>query len=116
MKKLIFHVKDKKICIMVDCETTDGLPFDVIKNADILIYDGMFDKSEYENKVGWGHSTWQKAVELAKQAEVSHLIITHHDPASRDSKLRAREKKAKELFRNTEFARNGSRLTVHSEA
>lgn len=108
-------VGKRSICFMVDCESNTGLPFDVVKNADILIYDGMLDDSEYEGKIGWGHSTWQKGVELAKKANVGQLIITHHNPDAWDSELRLREKEARKIFKNTEFARNGNKLVFRSE-
>jgi hypothetical protein len=34
--------------------------------------------------VGWGHSTWQEAVKLAKAANVKKLVIFHHDPLHDD--------------------------------
>ncbi|MEO0336727.1 MAG: MBL fold metallo-hydrolase, partial [Pseudomonadota bacterium] len=35
-------------------------------------------------KVGWGHSTWQEAVKLAKAANVKKLVVFHHDPLHDD--------------------------------
>jgi phosphoribosyl 1,2-cyclic phosphodiesterase len=58
-------------------------------NADILIYDATYTDEEYHSlrssKVGWGHSTWQEAVKVAKAANVKQLIIFHHDPLHDDN-------------------------------
>ena len=61
------------------------------RNADILIYDSTYTDDEYHSpkspKIGWGHSTWQEAVKIAKAANVKTLVIFHHDPAHDDEFL-----------------------------
>ena len=104
---LCVYADDKKICIMIDCEERDGLPADVVKYCDLLMYDGMYENEEYEKYVGWGHSTWQEGCRLAQQAQVKKLIISHHDPKKKDSELRELERQAREIFKNTSFARAG---------
>lgn len=59
-----------------------------IKDADLLIHDGQYTQSEYENaKRGWGHSPIEYVVEAAKRAKVKRLAICHHDPLRTDSQL-----------------------------
>ncbi len=73
-------------------------------DADLLIYDGQYTPSEYlgGNGVpchkGWGHSTWEKGVEVALKAGVRRLIITHHDPSHDDAFLQKLEQKAREAL------------------
>jgi phosphoribosyl 1,2-cyclic phosphodiesterase len=62
--------------------------------ADILIYDAQYTPEEYPSKVGWGHSTWQAGVELARAAGVERLVLFHHDPARTDEQLYALERDA----------------------
>ena len=58
------------------------------KDADLLIHDGQYTQSEYENaKRGWGHSPIEYVVEAAKRAKVKRLAICHHDPLRTDSQL-----------------------------
>ena len=71
---------------------SDGLDENVLrlaKDADVMIYDCTYTDSEYHDekasKVGWGHSTWQEAVKLAKAANVKQLLIFHHDPTHTDA-------------------------------
>lgn len=104
------HIGSKKISLMVDFGSLDGPPAELIEGADLLIYDGMYDDGSIAGKEGWGHSTWQSAVNVAARANVGQLIIAHHDPDSWDRELRAREKEAKKIFPNTEFARSGERI------
>ena len=53
-----------------------------------MIYDCTYTDDEYydkkSSKAGWGHSTWQEAVKLAKAANVKQLVIFHHDPTHTD--------------------------------
>ncbi len=51
-----------------------------IDHTDLMIYDANFTQSEYEQKryKGWGHSTWEKAVEFQQKAKVKQLVIFHH--------------------------------------
>ncbi|NJP09936.1 MAG: MBL fold metallo-hydrolase [Leptolyngbyaceae cyanobacterium RU_5_1] len=61
------------------------------RNADVLIYDATYTDDEYyskqSSKVGWGHSTWEEAVKIAKAAGVKTLVIFHHDPLHEDDFL-----------------------------
>lgn len=65
-----------------------------MRNADLAIYDCTFDDSEFEQKRGWGHSTWQEGVRLAKQAEVKQFGVFHHEPERTDAQLADIERKA----------------------
>ena len=110
----VFHVNvaGKNVCIMVDCEDYHCMPEEMIDNCDLLVFDGMYDDSEASEHVGWGHSTWQKAVEAAVKYNVGHLIVTHHNPNAWDSVLFEREELARKMFPNTDFARSGSRFIL----
>lgn len=54
-----------------------------------------------------GQTTWQEGCRLANELGTKKLVITHHDPANCDEKLREMEKKAKELCPVSVFARAG---------
>ena len=56
--------------------------------ADILVYDSQYTKDEMENdKLGWGHSSYEFAIEKAFEAGVKKLLLTHHDPERTDEEL-----------------------------
>lgn len=58
-----------------------------IHDADVLIHDAQFNKLQYREKKGWGHSAWEKVVEVAHEGGVKQLYLMHHDPDSTDEYL-----------------------------
>lgn len=80
--------------------------------ADILIYDAQYTPDEYPAKVGWGHSTWQAGVELARAAAVPQLVLFHHDPNRNDVQLAALEADARAALPGTVAAREGMTLSA----
>jgi phosphoribosyl 1,2-cyclic phosphodiesterase len=75
--------------------------------ADVLIYDAQYTPDEYPGKVGWGHSTWAAAVELARAAGVKTLVLFHHDPRRSDGAVAELEARAREVFPSVMAAREG---------
>lgn len=97
----------------------DHLDQNVLKlahNADVMIYDATYTDEEYHSKatskVGWGHSTWQEAVKVAKAANVKKLVIFHHDPLHNDDFLDRVGEAAAQQFPNTFMAREGLSLQL----
>lgn len=86
------------------------------RHADVLIYDATYTDEEYgsptSSKVGWGHSTWQEAVKIAKAANVKQLVIFHHDPLHNDNFLDQVGEQVAEAFPNGIMAREGLSLQL----
>ena len=57
------------------------------KNVDLLIIDSMYTNADYPSKVGWGHSTIEMNLELAVEANVKNIALSHHDPTRTDDQL-----------------------------
>ena len=58
------------------------------QGADLLIHDTQYTHREYEeSKIGWGHSTFEFAINSAHKAGVKHLLLFHHDPLRTDEQL-----------------------------
>jgi ribonuclease Z len=55
-------------------------------------------------KQGFGHSTMEMAIETAKHANVSQLVLYHLDPSYDDNFIEKLEEKAKGMFTNSLFA------------
>jgi phosphoribosyl 1,2-cyclic phosphodiesterase len=58
-----------------------------IAGADLVIHDAQYLASEYEAKIGWGHSTVEYSVAMACFAGVKRLALTHHDPCRDDGQI-----------------------------
>ncbi len=91
--------------------------------ADVLIYDAQYTPEEYRgdaakgqrSKVGWGHSTYVAAAELAREAGVRELLLFHHDPSHKDDKVLEIEARTQELFERTRAAREGMTVTLEGD-
>ena len=75
--------------------------------ADVLIYDSQYTPEEYKTKLGWGHSTFEEGVKLARDAHVKKLVLYHHDPNQSDTMVRDKERRSKEVFENSLAAYEG---------
>lgn len=60
---------------------------ELAEGADVLIHDAQYSNAELIEKVGWGHSSVEVAVDTAIKAGVKRLILFHHDPAHDDSTI-----------------------------
>lgn len=72
------------------------------ENADLLIHEATFDDELRERADEDGHSTPSQAAEVAKNANVQWLILTHISARYRDSRLMLEH--AKEIFPHTDVA------------
>ena len=89
------------------------------RNADVLIYDSTYSDEEYSDpkspKIGWGHSTWQEAIKVAKAANVKTLVIYHHDPDHNDDYLDRVGEDACASFPGAIMAKEGLVIPVNKE-
>ncbi|NCJ05626.1 MBL fold metallo-hydrolase [Synechococcales cyanobacterium C] len=97
----------------------DGLDLNVLalaQGADVLIYDATYTDAEYQDsyhsKVGWGHSTWQVAIQVAQAAAAERLVLFHHDPLHDDGFLDQVAAAAQAKFASTMVAHEGLTLCL----
>ncbi|WP_018698962.1 MBL fold metallo-hydrolase [Amorphus coralli] len=83
-----------------------------VEGADIMVYDATYRDEEYGRYVGWGHSTWQKAVALADKAGVRHPVMFHHDPCRTDDDLDRIAEQARARHPGAIVARQGLELVA----
>ena len=93
---------------------TDSRPMERIhehaKNADLFICEGMYGEPEKIKKAKqYKHMTFYEAAEMAKQADVKEMWLTHYSP----SLVRPERyiKAAQEIFPRTSLGKDG-RMTV----
>ena len=66
-----------------------------LKGANLVIHDAQYTDAEYRDKVGWGHSSIDYAVDVALAAGVERLVLFHHDPAHDDAMMERMEAMAR---------------------
>ncbi len=62
---------------------------DFCQGASLLVHDAQFDERESAIRKGWGHSSYIRVLDLAREAEVAKLGLFHHDPSHSDSQVDA---------------------------
>lgn len=60
-----------------------------LKGVDLLIHDAMYTPAELDTHRGWGHSSYEEAVELAVEAGARKLVLFHHEPEHDDGAMDA---------------------------
>lgn len=72
------------------------------KNSDILIHESTYQDADKEHAIANCHSTTKEAANIAKEANVKELILTHISTRYSDDEIMKKE--AKEVFENTIIA------------
>jgi phosphoribosyl 1,2-cyclic phosphodiesterase len=110
-----FDHRGRRVCYISDIEHTDPWPDPglsaFVRGSDLVIYDGMFSQTEYDRCRGWGHSTWQKGVELCRASDVKSLAIFHLYPGHDDTYLKAIEAEMQLTMPTAFVARERQALT-----
>jgi ribonuclease Z len=81
----------------------------VAHGADLLVHEGTFGEEESDRARETGHSTARGAAQIAAEAEVSLLALTHLSPRHPAGALRA---EAREVFDNTIVPRDFDRVEL----
>lgn len=107
---------DQSLVLATDVEAgepdSDRSLIELAQGADILIHDAQYLPDEIETYKGWGHSTWEQAVEVAEDAGVDRLVIISHDPERTDEGVDELLAAARRRFANTDAAYAGMQLTL----
>ena len=95
------------------CDTGlfDGL-VDTVRGVDMLCLESTFDHSLRELAAEKGHLTAQQAAQVAAQAEVGRLLLTHFSARYKGDKIELIVREAKSEFENVIFAEDGQTYEV----
>src|SRR2546428_6630645 len=66
-----------------------------MRGADLVIHDAQYTEEEYRDKVGWGHSPLEYAVDVALAAGARRPVLFHHDPQHDDAAMERIESAAR---------------------
>ena len=84
---------------------------DAARGADLLVHEATFGDEESERAVETGHSTAREAAQVARDAGVGTLLLTHFSARySRDAGDLGRE--AREVFAATLVGKDGLEVEV----
>jgi len=98
----------KVFVFCTDIEHGEEIDQNVVRlaeNADLLIHEAQYTSEELKDKKGWGHSSYEQAIQVAEMAGVKQLAITHHDPDHDDEFLTKMEKQCQKRFKDCFLAR-----------
>lgn len=87
-KKVFTFITDNEINPQSGGVTTKSQFSDFIKGSSLFAHDAQYTDIEIAKKRGWGHSTYNEVISLAKSSGCRNLIFTHHDPMRFDSELK----------------------------
>ena len=110
-EKVFVYASDTEHCV-----ERDPTLITFARDADILVYDGMYAPEQYlglwdnVSRESWGHSTWEAAVSIAEAANIKHLILFHH--GNDDSIIEEMQASAREKFPNTTAAYEGLEIEI----
>jgi len=100
----------RKVVLSGDTRPCAGVR-EMAQGADLLVHEATFSHQDLERAKETGHSTAREAAELAAQAEVRHLILTHISPRyTREAPELLAEARA--VFPESAIARDGMEVEV----
>jgi phosphoribosyl 1,2-cyclic phosphodiesterase len=76
----------------VNVEEENGKILSFIQDADIVVHDTQYTDEEYKTHIGWGHASYEYAVEFATNAKAKKVVFYHYDPVNTDKQLKKIEK------------------------
>ena len=106
---------DRSVVFATDVEHAghvDDALVELSSGVDLLVHDAQYTDAEYQSRKGWGHSTVDEAVDVARLAEVGALALFHHDPDRDDVALRRLEAHAQARLPHAFAAREGPPLAL----
>lgn len=118
---LIFKIayKDKIVVYASDKESYlggDKKLANFARNCNLLIHDAQYTTEDYLNsfvpKQGYGHSTYDMAIECKKQTNAEKLVFFHFDPAYNDEKLDTIAQHYKPMGENVQLAYEGMKIDL----
>jgi|GEM_PF-279159 len=102
--------------ITADAENR-AMMVEALRGADLAVVDAQYGRTDY--RPGFGHSAWEDWLDIATQAGVRQLVLSHHDPARSDARLLELDERlaaqANGWFRAL-MAREGLRFTPGKDA
>jgi ribonuclease BN (tRNA processing enzyme) len=82
----------------IESRSTDWISgASIAEGVDLLFHDAQYFEDEYEERIGWGHSSVADAVAFAHAVDARRLLLFHHEPTHADDSLERLEARAQSL-------------------
>jgi phosphoribosyl 1,2-cyclic phosphodiesterase len=84
------YIPDHEPSLGIDITTLDVSwlsGYDLLDGVDVAFHDAQYFDEEYQAHLGWGHSAISHTVTMGRRANVTQLILFHHDPSHTDDDL-----------------------------
>lgn len=105
----------RRVVFATDCSLTE--PFasrlsEFARGCDLLLCDGQFSKTEWEQFPNFGHSSWDMAVRFAQRCGAKRLRIVHHSPFRTDAELDKTAESIRSIDTAFDFAKEGEEIEL----
>ena len=101
--------KGKKISYSGDTKPCEAM-IRLARDSDILIHESTYEAEDYQRAVDNAHSTSVEAAEIAKEAEVKELVLTHISTRyTSDENIKS---EAQKVFKNTKVAKDYMKIDL----
>lgn len=100
----------RSLVYTLDCELAGDMAArlaDFARGCDLLIWDASFTPQDLPARRGWGHSSWEEGLALARSSGVGRVLMTHYAREYDNQRLAEQERLAGE---ECLFAREGMEL------
>lgn len=106
----------RAVAVITDTEHQPGIldpeVLALIEGVELFLYDTTYIEDEMPHRIGYGHSTWQHAIRLARAANAKHVAFIHHSPLRTDAEIDAIDRLAANEFAGAFSAREGQVFDV----
>lgn len=116
---LSFHITDgnKTVVHLLDSETEMATPegyaelVDYCRGADLVVADAAYSGEDYDKYKGWGHSTVEHGVKLARATGCKRMLFSHLSQHYSDSEIKSWERYFDDADKYI-IAKDGMELTL----
>ena len=84
------YIPDHEPSLGMDITTLDVSwlsGYNLLDGVDVAFHDAQYFDEEYLSHLGWGHSSISHTVTMGRRANVTQLVLFHHDPSHSDEDL-----------------------------
>ena len=104
------EAEGRSIIHALDCEMDEEMfrrLQSFAEDGDLLIWDANFTEEDRKIHPGWGHSSWEQGLWLARDSKVKMVLMTHFSREYTDECLRQQQKLAEGEDQICRFAKEG---------